>query len=176
MNTPPEIPELDSRHCSALYSSGDHAALMELLLEWILAFAANPRCERNHGDLIGIDQFTHTFLYYVTLDEFLPTDGQFIQLIEYNGIIANIVAVSAYRTTDSALAVLLRRPTNVLKLLTLYNARCATRIDRKMLFDVHSGWASHWYLAFYLSVLSSLGSPNAYAHFKEHLAFSDSRL
>ncbi|MBT6277149.1 MAG: hypothetical protein HOI95_23825 [Chromatiales bacterium] len=177
MSTPQtEILELDSQRCSALHSSGDHAALVDLFLEWIFAFAANPRCERSDGELVRIDQFAHTFLYYITLEDVLPTDGQFVRLIEHNGIIANIAAASAYRTTDAALSILVRKPTNVLKLLTLYNARCTTRIDRRMLFDTHPGWASHWYLAFYLSILSSLGSPNAYAHFKEHLAFTDPRL
>ncbi len=96
------------------------------------------------------------------------------QMVSKAHIFANLVALSAYKTTDSVLAHVLRQEHNFLKLLFLYSSRNTVYIAVKSLFDVNPKYASLWYFTY---VLASVGqiTPNLHTNLQRHIEEMDDR-
>jgi hypothetical protein len=123
-----------------------------------------------------IQMFLENFFYIFTQPEYKISPEFSLSFIRTNGVLANLTAISPFKTTDPWIVLLEKRPDNLVKLLTLYSARNTVRLSRKALFDANARLASAWYINFFDLYTSALGSPSAYQHFKEHLSYVDVRL
>ena len=93
----------------------------------------------------ALNSFVKHFLYFLTQEEFVLSDAYASRFIDANGVIANIVAMSDFGTTDPHLRILLGQQRNFTKLLALYSARNKVKIDRKLLFGTSPALATQWY-------------------------------
>ncbi len=161
---------------AALYQQRQHAQLADEFLRVLEHFRTTLYTSLAADAQYAVNAFCKHFLYLFTQPDFHVDRGRGLRFIALNHVIANLVALSAFRTTDAWLAVLLGQQQNFLKLLALYNPRCTTRIPRKALFDTDVNAASIWYFSFYQNYKTVLAEDNALAHMREHMAFIDSRL
>ena len=71
----------------------------------------------------ALNGFVKQFLYFLTQEDFVLSDAYASRFIDANGVIANMVAISDFGTTDPYLRILLGQQRNFTKLLALYSAR-----------------------------------------------------
>lgn len=88
----------------------------------------------------------------------------------------NLVAISSFRTTDAHLAIVLPQQNNLIKILTLLNARCLTKIDRKPIFDLNPAAASLWYAHYACGYYGSLQCKVGHENLREHFGFQHPQL
>jgi hypothetical protein len=93
-----------------------------------------------------------------------------------NPVIAEIVAMSSFKSTDPFLEILKNQPSNFVKLLTLCSARNAVRVDRQSLFNANAWLASAWFNLFAAAYRSGLVREDVAERLAEHLRFIDARL
>ncbi len=123
-----------------------------------------------------IDVFCKHFLHLFTQPAFTLDRQRGLRFVTFNHVIANLVALSSFRTTDAWLPLLLAQQGNFFKLLTLYNARCTTRIPHGPLFDIDADTASVWYFCFFQNYRTVLAEEQALAHMRQHMRSVDPRL
>ena len=158
------------------YNTGKHEQLADEMLR-VLNHFRNVQYQSLASDaMYVINAFCKHFLYLFTQPNFVVDKNRMLQFIAANHVIANVVALSAFRTTDPWLAVLLGQQQNFLKILALYNPRCTTRVPRKPLFDTDANAASVWYCSFYQNYKTCLSAPDNLAQMREHMAYLDPRL
>lgn len=124
----------------------------------------------------ALNNFVRSFLYFMTQEDFVLPERFAIAFIELNTVIANAVAISAFRTTDPFVEILLRQPRNYTRLLALYSARNRVKIDRHLLFATSPQLATHWYYCFLELYRTGEADPETLAHLREHITFEDDRL
>jgi hypothetical protein len=93
-----------------------------------------------------------------------------------NPVIAEVVAMSGFRTTDPCLEILKNQPANFVKLLTLCSARNGVALDRQVLVDANAWLATAWFNLFAAAYRSGLVCEDAAQRLAAHLRFVDPRL
>ena len=124
----------------------------------------------------ALNSFVKHFLYFLTQEDFVLSDAYASRLIDANGVIANMVAMSEFGTTDPFLRILLGQQRNFTKLLTLYSARNKVRIDRRLLFGTSPTLATQWYYCFTEGYRNGCADENTLANLREHIAYEDDRI
>lgn len=122
-----------------------------------------------------IDRIVSQFFFVMTQPSYhIPP--QFVEkLIELGPIIANVAAMSAHKTTDFALAEILRHPRNLHKILVLYSARNTVRLDTASFFKADPALASQWYFSFFVCP-GSYADPVVHENMKRHVSYVDPAL
>jgi len=156
----------------ALFHDGRHEALADELLRILDHFTTTEYNDSTPHTRHVVNVICKHFLYLMTQPDFVVDRDRMLRFIALNHVIANVVAMSAFDTTDPWLEILLTQPDNLLKVLALYNPRCTTRIDRKALFAADPAAASTWYFCFYRLYRTAPAEENALAHLREHLEFA----
>lgn len=123
-----------------------------------------------------IDTFVKTFLFLFTQPDYVLADRHIEQFVSLNLTISNLVAISAFKTTDAFLEHLAIQPNNFVKVLTLYSARNEKRFNYKDLFDTHPQLASLWYSCFVQVYYPALVNSAATENLRAHLQYWDERL
>ena len=124
-----------------------------------------------------INLFMETFLYIFTRADYILSKEEAVTFIRLNPVIANIVAMSAYKNTDIQLKLLTSLPNaklHLLKILTLYSARNTIGFDCKLFFDTSPQYASLWYFAYF--GLRSFPTENMSKNIVRHINNMDDRL
>lgn len=123
------------------------------------------------------DSFIVTFMTCMVYEPYKIESAEIAtRFIQHNENISSLAAMSSFKTTDTALSVVLRQPNNISKVLILYSARSKMRIDMKQFFDVNLDVASVWYFSFIGWDFGKLADKNALEHLRHHFATTDSRL
>ncbi len=124
----------------------------------------------------ALDRFVMHFLYYFSLEDFSLSDAFAAQFIQSNSVIANIVAMSEFRTTDPFIQVILNQKRNFSKLLALYSPFNQIKVDRKLLFDASPVLATLWYYSYAEGYRNGCTDPKTLENLRTHIAFEDDRL
>jgi hypothetical protein len=124
----------------------------------------------------ALNSFVKQFLYFLTQEEFVLSDTYASRFIDANGVIANIIAMSDFGTTDPHLRILLGQQRNFTKLLTLYSARNKVTIDPKLLFGTSPALATQWYYCFTEGYRNGCADETTLANLREHIAYEDDRI
>ncbi len=130
----------------------------------------------DEANYAALNNFVKHFLYYMTQEDFILPEKYAIAFIDLNSVIGNVVAISAFRTTDPFIEVLLKQQRNYTKLLALYNARNRVKIDRRLLFATSPQLATQWYFCFLELYRTGPSDPETLEHLREHITFEDDRL
>ena len=124
----------------------------------------------------ALNGFVKQFLYFLTQEDFVLSDAYASRFIDANGVIANMVAISDFGTTDPYLRILLGQQRNFTKLLALYSARNKVKIDRKLLFGTSPALATQWYYCFTEGYRNGCADETTLANLREHIAYEDDRI
>lgn len=124
----------------------------------------------------ALNTFVKQFLYFLSQEDFLLSDSYASRFIDANGVIANIVAISDFRTTDPFVRMLLGQQRNFTKLLTLYSARNTVKIDRRLLFGTSPALATQWYYCFTEGYRNGCADEVTLQNLREHIAYEDDRI
>ncbi len=149
-----QVPVVKVRRYYDAISKGDVAKVAAAFHEVLSYFEGTHFTAYGQEDLSRLDAFVGVVWAAMADPGFVLKGHLGLNLIATNHLLCNLVATSAYKTTNSLLLQVLRHPDNLMKLLFLYNQRCETVIDVKTFFDVEPQAASLWYATY------SLGTSN----------------
>ena len=124
----------------------------------------------------ALNSFVKQFLYFLSQEDFVLSDAYASRFIDANGVIANMVAISDFGSTDPYLRILLGQQRNFTKLLALYSARNKVKIDRKLLFGTSPALATQWYYCFTEGYRNGCADETTLQNLREHIAYEDDRL
>jgi hypothetical protein len=123
-----------------------------------------------------LNAFVKNFLYLFTQPDYLLSDFFVRRFIQLNLTIANLVAISDFKTTDAYLELLKLQPQNYAKILALCSARNSFKLDRKAIFDASPELACLWYCHYLEIYRSGLVNRIVYQNLREHIVYEDDRL
>ncbi len=124
----------------------------------------------------ALNSFVKHLLYFLSQEDFILSDSFASQFIDANGVIANIVAISDFGTTDPFLRILIGQQRNFTKLLALYSARNKVKIDRRLLFGTSPELATQWYYCFTEGYRNGCADEVTLQNLREHIAYEDDRI
>jgi len=160
-----------SRQLWQTYLAAEYDSLSELLLLGWSHFEQNTYLSLDQNQRYGINTWVSSFLGLFCQPDYILSDRYIPTFIRLNLIIANVVAISSFGSTDAHLQILLVQPSNFAKLLTLYSARNQVKIDRAEIFAASPELACLWYSCYLQGYRSMLANPVSYQNLREHLAF-----
>jgi hypothetical protein len=123
-----------------------------------------------------LNVFMKHFLHLFTQEDYVPSEADMERFIELNLVIANLVSMSSFRTTDPYIEILKGQKRNFAKILALYSARNTVALDRRKLFDTEPRFATQWYFCYWENYKTCCASQAALERLREHLHFRDERM
>ena len=124
--------------------------------------------------LFHLNAFLNEFLFYWTRPNFGVPLEYVERWLAMNPCIANAVAISAFRTTDAQCSIILgQSENNLLRLLTLYNARCEYQIPLDIYFNANPWIASLWWNYAIGLYQGGMASELVHSNLRKHLAYGD---
>ena len=174
--TPRGIPTYNPRHLLELYLAQNYEELSDRFLEVLHYFHNNTLLTLDQQARYFIDSFVKLFLDLFTMPDYRLADRHVLPFIRLNLTVANLAAISSFRSTDPYLEILRHQPANFAKILTLYSARNSAAFDRRAFFDAHVAAASLWYCMYGQIYRGGLIRPEVVANLLDHYTFEDSRL
>jgi hypothetical protein len=160
----------------AAYREGRHEAVSEAFLRVLRHFRTVSYRLLNDEMQRLLDDFTKHFLHLFTQEDYVLSDAHIEEFIALNPVIANLVAISSFRTTDAFVRILKGQKHNFAKLLALYSVRNSDPIDRRALLDAQPALATQWYYRFWSLYRSACAGRETLRRLGEHLRFRDERL
>jgi hypothetical protein len=158
-----------------LYTTGAHDRLAEEFLRFFRHFLTNDYSGLSAKSGLILNRLVGAFLFILSRPDFQIPQKYLVDMVELNPIIANVVALSSYRTTDPQLSLILRQPRNFAKLLILCSPRNAIQIDPRQLFAVDANAASLWYFL-YFKTPGTYANPLVFENMRRHIRYLDDRL
>ena len=170
------IPDLtfNTKELLALYMNKEYDKVSSKLLNILGHFLNITYSNLSYNEQLFINTFIDTFLYIFSRADYALTREYAETFIKLNPVIANLVAISCYKTTDIHIELLKHQPDNFFKILALYSSRNKVKIPAKMLFDTNYSFASIWY--FYYFMIDSFPSELMNANIIKHINNMDNRL
>ncbi|MDY0166014.1 MAG: hypothetical protein RBS80_05680 [Thermoguttaceae bacterium] len=169
------VPDFDPAGVLRRYVDGDHDGAVDACSKTLMAFdrvnyeVVTPEIRRR------VNEFVETLLYLLTRPDLVLTRLQTMLLLGAHHTLANLVAISAFKSTDAHLAIIGEQERNYGKTLLLHSVRNRRRVNPKQLFDVDPEVASMWYATYGLCSVSAIAE-HVWKNLKEHLAYVDERL
>ncbi|MHC4294443.1 MAG: hypothetical protein ACYSTL_02535, partial [Planctomycetota bacterium] len=177
-NSAPGIAEqacsLSPKDLLRFYLGGKHEELSQGILFILSKFANQTFVDLTPQQQAGLDMFTECLLYLMTKGDYVIPPAFRKQFVLAMPVIANLVTISRFETTDPQLEILPDQPNSLPKILALYSARNKIKIDYKWLFDQDPKLVSIWYGHFFHANDSS-GTQRVYENLQDHLKFTDDR-
>jgi len=123
-----------------------------------------------------LNTFVKHFLYFLSQEDYVLSNAYASRFIDFNGVIANTVAMSEFGSTDPFVRILLGQQRNFTKVLALYSPRNRVKIDRRLLFGTSPALATQWYFCFTEGYRNGCADPVTLDNLREHVAYEDDRL
>lgn len=158
------------------YRAGEHEMMAAQFLAVLTHLRDVTYYHTDEANYAALNNFVKHFLYYMAQEDFILPEKYAIAFIDLNAVIGNMVAISAFRTTDPFIEVLLKQQRNYTKLLVLYSGRNRVKIDRRLLFATSPQLATQWYFCFLEMYRTGPSDPETLEHLREHITYEDDRL
>ncbi|MFN4269953.1 MAG: hypothetical protein ACK4HN_05680 [Thermosynechococcus sp.] len=159
-----------------LYRQHQWDALSEVLLKLLAHFEQVTYLQLTPPQQYAINAFVKHFLYIFTQPDYIISDRHVPEFLRLNGVIANLVAISHFGTTDPWLLLLEQQPSNFVKLLTLYSARNRRSYPINKFFDLSPRLASLWYCYCFRHYAALCANPYTKQRLRDFMAAFDERL
>ena len=124
----------------------------------------------------ALNSFTKHFLYFMTQEDFEPSDADLAAFIARNAVIANLAAISEFGTTDPFVRILLGQSRNFTKLLALYSPRNRIHIDPRVIFNTNPTLATKWYFSCLENYRSDCADKGTLEKLRQHIRYEDDRM
>ncbi len=173
--TPNGRPPFDPKEVLRRYVGGDHAGAVDACRQALEAFGKEsidiPTPEfRRH-----VNTFVETLLFLLSRPDLVLTRSQTGQLMAGHHILANLAAISVFKSTDAHLALIGDQSRNFGKTLLLHSVRNRQYIDPKQFFDADPQLASMWYATYGIGSVAPIAE-HVWNNLKRHLSYVDDRL
>jgi hypothetical protein len=159
----------------SLFHQTNYHALSEEFIRGLDYYYKNPLSNLSVGQLAALNDFLENFLFFFCSHEFKLPKPHIQKFMGYHPLIANLVALSDFKTTTAWVTRLSRSKENYFKLLVLYNSRTEVEINPALFFDVNQFFASEWWTYFWLSP-PAFCVRETYEKIRDHLSTIDPRL
>ena len=169
MNAPGTPLALDTAACAILYREGRHQELATIFLDLLAKFRSSTYYAIDETTTHFVNVFVKNFLFYFTQEDFNATEAQLVGFVENNAVICNVVAMSAFRTTDAHLQILMNQRKNFAKVLALYNPRCDSKLEIERFFEADKNLACAWYYAYFENYRAGNASKTCWEQMRAHL-------
>ena len=169
-------PTFDPQTMLELYATQQYDRLSEAFLEILEHFDRYTYYQIDSNAQYFINAFVKTFLYLFTQPDYILGDAYVENFIRYNAAISNLVAISAFGTTDAYLEILKAQPQNFAKVLALYSARNRVAIERDAIFASDARLACLWYSHFFPTYASALLTQIGWERLQQHARYGNDRL
>ncbi len=126
-----------------------------------------------------VSRVAQDLLYIMAQSEYVISPRFAVRFVELNTVIANVVAISPFETTDRCLDMVCnakQSKDNAAKVCALYSSRNRKRIDRKAIVSANPALASLWYSSYMGSYTTALADRECLERMREHIMFADDRL
>jgi len=166
--------DVDPRAVLSLWEQREFRDLVRVFLRVLLFYEKHPYEEIGPEVQERIDRFVGVFLFIMSQPDLRIPNDLAPLLVSYSHIIANVVEISAYRTTDPQIRMLMHQKGNFVKILALYSPRNTVRLDMERFFAAEPRLASLWYT---MSPIGRGGSVDrtSYENLRDHVAKMDER-
>lgn len=168
-------PGFDPTDVMRRYVEGDHAGAVDACKRATQAFDKASIEELTPETKRKVNEFVVTLLYLLTRPDLLLTRNQTLQLMGGHHGLANLIAISVFKSSDTHLAIISEQQRNFGKTLLLHSVRNHGYIDPKQFFDADPQLASMWYATYGLGAVAPIAE-HVWNNLKRHLAYVDDRL
>jgi hypothetical protein len=124
----------------------------------------------------ALNSFAKHFFYFMTQEDFVPTDADLANFVARNAVIANLAAMTEFGTTDPFVRILLGQTRNFTKLLALYSPRNRIHVDPRMLFNTSPVLATKWFFASMENYRSDCADKPTLGKLRQHVRYEDDRM
>lgn len=157
-----------------LFIQGNIEELCRLIINALTFHERTNFSSLSRDAAVNISNFVSVVLTLLVNSDFQIPDNYAQHFIARSHIFANMVALSAYGTTDAALHHVIGLPSNYAKVLFLNTVRNKIRLNVKELFDVSPELASIWTQAYQLPTIGCV-TPLLESNMRNHFENFDSR-
>ena len=133
------------------YFAGRHSEVAAEFFRVLAFLGGFSYTELNATSRGTLDLIVEHLLYFFTKPDFVLDAKAAENFIRLNPIISNVVAISAFRTTDPQLEIIRAQQNNLLRILPLLSARNRVRFDYTEMFSLHPAMTSLWYTMYFQS-------------------------
>ncbi len=126
-----------------------------------------------------VHRVAQDFLYIMAQSEYVISPRFAQRFVELNTVIANLIAMSPFETTDHCLDMICnvrQSKDNAAKVCALYSSRNRKKIDRRIIVNANPTLASLWYTSYMGSYTTALADKECLERMRDHILFADDRL
>lgn len=162
-------PTVDRAAWLAALRNRDSITIYTVIVRFLLHFEENHYHRYSKDALASFDEFMTLLTLTLTDPRFELNKPRWLSLVTMGHLLNSVAACSSLRSTEPIVASLLKQVDNFPKLCFTLNARCATQIPAKDLFDLDPLLASSWYNSYLLGVSqpTALQMKNQHQHLEE---------
>jgi hypothetical protein len=175
----------NSRSWMSLYLQKNNHALAISMLERLQAIGNSVSTVINKTGatkeppalfVTAITQFIEDFLFFFCKEDFVIPPILQANFVYFNSLLSNLITISEFRSTDTAIKLLLQRQfKQASKLCMLLSARNTVQLDPSSIFDASPHLASLWYCNYLSLYQSGLSDKDTFQRLKSLLCFQDPR-
>jgi hypothetical protein len=166
------FPSINIPECYDLYTQKRFDKLCEILFNYMRHFNEVCYASFSKTDIRSINDYVEFVFFIFTRTDFRMPDAWTPLFININHIFANLVALSAYGTTDGPLASLLGQEGNYCKLLFMYTCRNKSVVPIQDLIRINPALSTLWWNNFSVApcgATSELINENMESHLKSFI-------
>ena len=164
MNTPddatPQEPKLAltiaHQEILTAYSEGKYEEVCQFIIDQLKHFEKTLYITVSKEIQRTIDDFVSAVFYVLVQERFRIPNQYAPAMVTTSHLLANVIAISSYRTADSIVQHLINQEGNLVKLLMVYTCQTKAVLNPDMLFDAQPVLASMWWQNYQTAPAGSL--------------------
>ena len=166
----------DGEELFAAYARQDYASITRQFLEVLDHLRQVTYEQPDAATLHSLNSFAKNFFFFFTQEDFVPSEEDLSVFIARNAVIANLAAMTEFRSTDPYVRILLGQTRNFTKILALYSPRNSVHIDPRVLFNTNPALATKWYFACLENYRSDCADRQTLENLRRHIRYEDDRM
>ena len=140
----------------SFYQEGKYEEACQLIIDTLKHFEKTLYITLSQEIQHEIDGFVSSLFYILVQEKFRIPNKYALAIITTSHILANIIAMSSYRTADSIVNHLINQEGNLVKLLMVYTCQTKAVLNPSKLFDAQPALTSVWWQNYQTAPAGSL--------------------
>ena len=168
------LPKTHTQRLYAMLANRQYDAVCENIVSVLSYFQKSNYTALDKEGLNKINAIVSAIFTVMSDRDFVIPGSQVPRLISHGHLMANLVAMSAYETTDEVIRHIVPHADNWGKLLFLYSVKNKLNLNTERFFDWNPRFASLWYLTYPLPTIGCV-LPHYQANMRRHFNSIDKR-
>ncbi len=156
MSTDQKPPVVDSKELIKWYNEGKYEEICKVIIDVLKHFEQILYITISKEVQVIIDDFVSVLFYLLAQEKFRIPNNYSVALLTTAHLLANVIAMSAYKTADSIVAHLMNQDGNLVKLLMVYSCYTKAVMNPDKLFEAQPLLASLWWQNYQTASAGSL--------------------